>query len=161
MNRGKRFLKNRVIASIPICWESNYRPKNNLTQVRTSSTPHKGVTGWLSKTKETRNTGYFSLSDADGSSASEPTPPSTAHPSRRSPAHPQHQEQVGPELIWALLTDQWQPWDQAPSPPSCYCPPSSVPARAVIYEGWRWQRAQRHITLQIFFPTKYLEISYI
>lgn len=47
MNKGKWFKKNTVIASIPINWECNYSPKNNLTHIYTYSTPHKGVSAAL------------------------------------------------------------------------------------------------------------------
>lgn len=42
--QGEKMLKNRVIASIPLSWKSNYCPKNNLTQVATYLTTRKGVT---------------------------------------------------------------------------------------------------------------------
>lgn len=59
MNRGKGFLKNRVIASIPVSWESNYSPKNTLTQVDTYSSTHKGGRVAQSKMKETRDSEHF------------------------------------------------------------------------------------------------------
>lgn len=51
---GEKDSKNRVIASIPISWESNYTPKNNLTPVYVYSTTHKGGMASSSKMKEMR-----------------------------------------------------------------------------------------------------------
>lgn len=52
---GKKNSKNRVIASIPISWESNYAPKNNLTPVHVYSTTHKRGMVSCSEMKEIRH----------------------------------------------------------------------------------------------------------
>lgn len=161
-NRGKRLLKNRVIASILISWESNYSPKNNLTQEHTYSTTHKGVLvphqeHESSKRHPTLELGWTLVERQRW----EPAPRGTTRQCRR-----RRQASTRDK------TTQGRAALSCPPRPTATALPQ--PPGLLSYHGactgphqlcWRWRvtlttRAAPDHTEADFSPTKYLEISF-